>query len=74
MAFEVLGKEPHIKVFPMKWATRAVKLIRVLNKQFGDLADFIVTAGEVDGVAPQLGTTTLRSYFEELSSMSCENS
>jgi uncharacterized protein YbjT (DUF2867 family) len=74
LAFEVLGKEPNIKVFPMKWATRAVKLIRVLNKQFGDLADFIVTAGEVDGVAPQLGTTTLRSYFEELSSMSCANS
>lgn len=31
-----------------------------------DLADFIVTAGEIDGVGPQRGTTTLRSYFEML--------
>ena len=35
--------------------------------QFGDLFEFIVTAGEIDGVAPSVGKTTLRSYFEELS-------
>ena len=33
---------------------------------FGDLAEFIVTAGEVDAVGPARGRTTLRSYFEEL--------
>lgn len=38
----------------------------MLSKQFGDLAEFIVVAGEVDGVGPPLGTTTLRSYFERL--------
>ena len=44
-----------------------MKLIGMLNKQFGDLFEFIVTAGEIDGVAPSVGKTTLRSYFEELS-------
>jgi hypothetical protein len=29
-------------------------------------ADFIVTAGEVDAVAPARGKTALRSYFEKL--------
>lgn len=43
-----------------------MKLIGLLSKQFGDLADFIVTAGELDGVGPPRGTTTLRSYFEAL--------
>ena len=40
--------------------------IGLLNRQFGDLAEFIVKAGEVDGVGPARGTTTLRSYFEAL--------
>ena len=43
-----------------------MKLVRLLSKQFGDLAEFIVVAGEVDGVGPPRGTTTLRSYFEQL--------
>jgi len=43
-----------------------VKFIRLLSTQFGDLAEFIVTAGEIDGVGPQRGTTTLRSFFEAL--------
>jgi hypothetical protein len=43
-----------------------VKLIGLLSTQFGDLADFIVTAGEIDGVGPPRGKTSLRSYFEAL--------
>jgi uncharacterized protein YbjT (DUF2867 family) len=66
LAFEVLGQPPKIVVLPM-WLMRAgVKLIGMLNTQFGDLFEFIVTAGEIDGVAPSVGKTTLRSYFEEL--------
>ncbi|MGI9604120.1 MAG: SDR family oxidoreductase [Acidimicrobiales bacterium] len=66
LAFDVVGKPPKITVIPM-WAARGlVKGVRVLSKQFGDLAQFIVVAGEVDGVGPPLGTTTLRSYFERL--------
>ncbi|MEL7210273.1 MAG: NAD(P)H-binding protein, partial [Actinomycetota bacterium] len=66
LAFDVVGKRPRIVVIPM-WAARGlVKGVGALSAQFGDLADFIVTAGEVDGVGPPLGTTTLRSYFEEL--------
>ncbi len=66
LAFEVVGKPAKITVVPMWLGRGLVKFIRLLSKQFGDLADFIVTAGEIDGVGPQRGTTTLRSYFERL--------
>ena len=67
LAFDVLGKPPKIVVLPLWLMRGGVKLIGILNRQFGDLFEFIVTAGEIDGVAPTLGKTTLRSYFEELS-------
>jgi uncharacterized protein YbjT (DUF2867 family) len=66
LAFEVAGKPPKITVVPMWLARFLVKLVTLLSTQFGDLADFIVTAGEIDGVGPVRGSTTLRSYFEEL--------
>ncbi|MDX2378266.1 MAG: hypothetical protein QNM02_00730 [Acidimicrobiia bacterium] len=66
LAFDVLGKPPKITVVPLWLAGGVVKTMRVLSKQFGDLAEFIVVAGEVDGVGPPLGSTTLRSYFERL--------
>jgi uncharacterized protein YbjT (DUF2867 family) len=66
LAFDVLGKPAKIVVLPM-WLMRGlVKGVGLLNAQFGDLFEFIVTAGEIDGVAPSVGKTTLRSYFEEL--------
>jgi uncharacterized protein YbjT (DUF2867 family) len=66
LAFEVLGRPPKIVVLPMWLMRGGVKLVGLLSKQFGDLFEFIVTAGEIDGVAPSVGKTTLRSYFEEL--------
>ncbi|MGE4606308.1 MAG: SDR family oxidoreductase [Myxococcota bacterium] len=66
LAFEVLEKPPNIVVLPMWLMRGGVHFIGLLNTQFGDLFEFIVTAGEIDGVAPSVGTTTLRSYFEEL--------
>jgi len=66
LAFDVVGKKPKIHVIPLWAAGGFVKVIRLLSKQFGDLAEFIVVAGEIDGVGPPLGTTTLRSYFEGL--------
>ncbi len=66
LAFDVLGKEPKITVVPMRLARGLVKGIGLLSTQFGDLAEFIVVAGEIDGVGPPLGTTTLREYFERL--------
>jgi uncharacterized protein YbjT (DUF2867 family) len=66
MAFEVVGKPIKITVIPIWLARRLVKVVRLLSKQFGDLADFIVTAGEIDGVGPALGKRDLRSYFESL--------
>jgi uncharacterized protein YbjT (DUF2867 family) len=66
LAFEVVGRPVKIVVLPMWLMRGGVRLIGLLNKQFGDLFEFIVTAGEIDGVAPSVGKTTLRSYFEEL--------
>lgn len=66
LAFDVLGKPAKIHVVPLWMAGGMAKTVRLLSKQFGDLAEFIVVAGEVDGVGPPRGTTTLRSYFEQL--------
>lgn len=66
LAFEVAGKPVKITVIPMWLARGMVKFIRLMSSQFGDLAEFIVTAGEIDGVGPPRGRTTLRSYFEAL--------
>ncbi len=66
LAFAVAGNPVKITVIPMWLARGLVRLIRLLSNQFGDLAEFIVTAGEIDGVGPKLGTTTLRSYFQRL--------
>jgi hypothetical protein len=66
LAFAVAQKPVKITVIPMWLARGMVKFIGLLSNQFGDLADFIVTAGEIDGVGPQRGTTTLKSYFESL--------
>jgi uncharacterized protein YbjT (DUF2867 family) len=66
LAFEVVGNPVKISVVPMWLARGLARFIGLLSKQFGDLADFIVTAGEIDGVGPKRGTTSLRSYFEDL--------
>jgi uncharacterized protein YbjT (DUF2867 family) len=66
LAFEVAGNPPKITVISMRLARGLVKFVALLSTQFGDLADFIVTAGEIDGVGPPRGTITLRSYFEAL--------
>jgi uncharacterized protein YbjT (DUF2867 family) len=66
LAFDVVGKAPKITVSPMWMARGMVKFIGMLSTQFGDLAEFIVTAGEIDGVGPARGTITLRKYFEDM--------
>lgn len=66
LAFDVVGKPVKVTVIPLWLAKGLARAIGVLSRQFGDLAEFIVTAGEVDGVGPARGKTTLRSYFEEL--------
>jgi uncharacterized protein YbjT (DUF2867 family) len=66
LAFEVLGKEPKLTHVPMGVARLFVRGIGLISAQLGDLADFIVTAGEIDGVAPRHGRISLRSHFEEL--------
>jgi uncharacterized protein YbjT (DUF2867 family) len=66
LAFDVVGKPPKLTVIPLWLARGLVKFIALLSTQFGDLAEFIVTAGEIDGVGPPVGSTTLRSYFESL--------
>ena len=66
LAFAVVGKKPRITVIPIGLASRLARGLGRVSEQFGDLAEFIVVAGEVDGVGPPRGDTTLRSYFERL--------
>lgn len=66
LAFDVVGKRAKITVVPRWLAGGLMKTVRLASAQFGDLAEFILVAGEVDGVGPPLGSTTLRSYFERL--------
>ena len=66
LAFDVLGKPVKVTVVPLWLARGLARFIGVLNRQFGDLAEFIVTAGEVDAIAPVRGKTTLRSYFRSI--------
>jgi uncharacterized protein YbjT (DUF2867 family) len=72
LAFDVVGKPLKIHVIPMWLARGLVKFIALFSTQFGDLADFIVTAGEIDGIGPKRGTTSLRSYFEALHAADAE--
>lgn len=66
IAFDVVGKPVKMTVIPAWLSNGLVRGIGLLSKQFGDLAEFIVTSGDIDGVGPQRGTTTVRSYFEAL--------
>jgi uncharacterized protein YbjT (DUF2867 family) len=66
LAFEVVGKPVRTTTVPLWLARGLARGIGLLNTQFGDLAEFIVTAGEVDAVAPIRGETHLRGYFERL--------
>jgi len=66
LAFDVVGKPVKLLVVPLWLARGLARGIGGLNRQFGDLAEFIVTAGEVDAVAPARGKTQLRGYFERL--------
>ena len=66
LAFDVAGNPVKLTVIPMWLARGLVKVIALMSTQFGDLAEFIVTAGEIDGVGPPRGSMTLRSYFEEM--------
>jgi uncharacterized protein YbjT (DUF2867 family) len=66
LAFDVVGKPVKTLTLPLWLAGGLTRGIGVLNRQLGDLAEFIVTAGEVDAVAPARGKTDLRGYFERL--------
>jgi hypothetical protein len=61
-----VSKPVKIPVIPISLARDFVKFIYLLSSLFGDLADFIVTAGDIDSVGPKRGTTTLCNYFEKL--------
>ena len=66
LAFHVLGREPKIWSIPVWLCGLLARGIGLLSTQFGDLAEFLVVAGQVNAVAPQVGRVRLRDYFEEL--------
>jgi uncharacterized protein YbjT (DUF2867 family) len=68
LAFSTLGKKPKITRIPPWLAELVVKLMRPFNRQMSGLAEFFITVGQNDAVAPAAGTQTLKSYYEELDS------
>jgi len=66
LAFSTLGKSPRITRIPPWLAEFAVRAVRPFNKQMSDLAEFFITAGQSDGVAPATGGHTLEGYYQEL--------
>jgi len=68
LAFSTFGKNPKIALIPPWLAKLAIGVIRPFNKQISDLAEFFITAGQADSVAPAIGTHTLGSYYQELAS------
>jgi uncharacterized protein YbjT (DUF2867 family) len=68
LAFSILGEKPKITRIPPWLAHLVAKLIRPFTKHMSDLAQFFITAGQNDGVAPATGTRILKSYYEELAS------
>ena len=67
---EMCGRIWSRKVRTIKLSQRMLgpvhKGIRKLNDQFGDLAEFLITAGTVDAVAPQVGVHRLEDHLREL--------
>jgi len=66
IAFDVVDKPVKVTVVPAWLCNGLVRGIGIVNTQFGDLAEFIVRSGEVEGVGPVRGTITVREYFEAL--------
>jgi uncharacterized protein YbjT (DUF2867 family) len=66
-AFSVLGRKPAITYIPV-WVTRMILfLLRTFtSSQFYGPAEFFLTIMTMDSVAPEYGSHTLRSYFEQL--------
>lgn len=65
MAFSTWHKRQIFIRIPTWLAQGTVKVIRPFNKQLSDLADFFVTAGKDDGIAPITGERTLEDFFQE---------
>jgi uncharacterized protein YbjT (DUF2867 family) len=66
LAFSMLRKTPRITRIPLWLAKAAVKVIKPLNKQMSDLAEFFVAAGQGNGVAPVTGVYKLDTYYKDL--------
>lgn len=66
MAFAVLGKKEKITHLPQFVGNLAVRLIRPFNRHLADLADFIVSAGQGEGIAPAYGNHRLEDYYRQM--------
>lgn len=66
LAFSTLAKEPKIITLPLWLVNAIVKAIRPFDRRMSELFAFIAATMQVDLVAPQTGTHTLRGYFEEI--------
>jgi hypothetical protein len=69
LASVVLDPYTNESSWVLRAATRVLEQFRSSHARI----NFIVTAGEMDGVGPKRGTTTLRHYFESLHAANSKN-
>jgi uncharacterized protein YbjT (DUF2867 family) len=68
LAFDVLGKPPKIRRVPV-WAVKlAASLIRPFSAKYHALVAGLATIMQNDFIAPQVGTHTLKDFYERLAS------
>jgi uncharacterized protein YbjT (DUF2867 family) len=66
LAFEVLGKPPRIRRMPGWVVMLGASLIRPFSAKYHAVAAGMATIMQTDFVAPQVGTHTLKDFYEEL--------
>jgi hypothetical protein len=65
LAVQFLGKPAQITVVPVSFMKVVSAVMKIFNKQQGELVSFLTTAMTSEGVAPTTGTRSLRAYLAE---------
>jgi len=66
LAFEIVGKEPHITFLPLWVGEGALAVIRLFNRKLAGSAAFFVEVNKMDNDAPAYGSRRIRDYFREM--------
>lgn len=66
MAFDVVGKKPHIMHVPRAVFRMNAAMMRFIHPRLSDMLEFVAFVTTTDSVGPTIGKRTLRPWFEDL--------